>query len=88
MRVVLFQNDAGFFFAFHHWAENRNRMARIDLELIKVLHSARVKYEEDQVIIQHEFFSHDLEKNKEKLNKALKVLDGFIISPEVENNAC
>ena len=85
MKVTLYcsPDSSSFQLSFHDWKENRGRMARIDLELVKALSVVEVTYDE-VVVIEKTFMKSWTKQDKDNcINKAIKVLNGFMIEPEI-----
>ncbi len=86
MKVTLcrYADNSGLKLSFYDWKENRSRMARIDLEILKVLGSA-VAHGGDVYVISKNFNpGMKIWEVKNKINQVLKVLNGFMIEPEIE----
>lgn len=83
MKTTISYDESGIKISFHDWKENRNRMSRIDLELVKALGVVSVVYE-DILVIEKTFLNiHSKEYKENSVKKVFKVLAGFMIKPEV-----
>lgn len=88
MKVTLYcsPDNSSFQLSFHDWKENRGRMARIDLELLKVLGSA-ISGGGDVYVISKNFDpGMKIWEVKNKIKQVVKVLNGFMIEPEIKES--